>query len=51
MAAVIARTAAASSRPSTVSVASVSAFGKVLMVTSVMAASVPNEPASSLQRS
>ena len=43
--------AAASSRPNTSSVASVSARGSVLIVTSVMTASVPQEPARSLQRS
>ena len=51
MAAVIAFTAAASSRPIIATVASVSGRGSVLMVTSVSAASVPQEPAMSLQRS
>ena len=43
--------AAASSRPNTRMVCSVSARGSVLIVTSVMTASVPQEPARSLQRS
>ena len=51
IAAVMALPAVASSRPSTISVSSVSARGNVLIVTSVMAASVPQEPARSLQRS
>ncbi len=51
MAAAIALVAVASSSPSTRSVASVSALGSTLIVTSVIAASVPQEPARSLQRS
>ena len=51
IAAAIASVARASSRPATSTVSSVSGLGSVLMVTSVIAASVPNEPASSLQRS
>ena len=51
MAAAIACAARASSRPETITVASVSDFGSTLIVTSVMAASVPQEPAISLQRS
>ena len=51
IAAAIARWPRASSRPRTSTVASVSGRGSVLMVTSVIAASVPNEPAISLQRS
>ncbi len=48
---VIAATAAASSRPVTSTVSSLSDFGSVLTITSVIAASVPNEPASTLHRS
>jgi hypothetical protein len=44
-------TAAASSSPDISTVASVSGFGNVFSVTSVKAASVPQEPAISLQRS
>ena len=51
MALVIASTALAGSRPRIRSVSSVSAAGSTLIVTSVMAASVPQEPAISLQRS
>ena len=51
MAAAMALRAVASSRLSTSTVSSVSARGSVLSVTSVMAASVPQEPARSLQRS
>ena len=51
IAALIACAAFASSRPSTSSVCSVSARGSTLTVTSVIAASVPHEPAITLQRS
>ncbi len=51
MASAMAAIAFASSRPSTITVASVSARGSVLIVTSVIAPSVPYEPASNLQRS
>ena len=51
IAAVIAATAVAGSRPRRRTVVSVSGAGSVLIVTSVMAASVPQEPATSLQRS
>src|SRR5690348_10388019 len=51
IAADIAAHASVSPRPATRTVASVSALGSTLMVTSVMAASVPHEPASSLHRS
>ena len=51
MAAAIAAQACASSRPSTNTVACVSGFGSTLIVTSVMAASVPQEPASTLHMS
>ena len=50
-AAAMARTAAASSRPARITVASVSGRGSTLIVTSVIAASVPKEPAMSLHRS
>ena len=48
IAAAMARTAAASSRPDTTTVACVCGRGRVLMVTVVRAASVPQEPAMSL---
>ena len=51
MAAAIARAACASSRPLTMTVACVSALGSTFSVTSVMAASVPQEPASTLHMS
>ena len=51
IAADIASLARASSSPATTTLSSVSGFGSVLIVTSVIAASVPNEPASTLQRS
>jgi uncharacterized protein (UPF0261 family) len=51
IAADIAWLAWASSRPDINTVSSISGRGKTLIVTSVMAASVPNEPAMSLQRS
>ena len=51
IAADIAALARAASIPSSSTVASVSGLGNVLIVTSVIAASVPNDPASSLQRS
>ena len=51
MAAAMARTAAPSSSPRTITVVSVSGCGSTLMVTSVIAPSVPQEPAMSLQRS
>ena len=51
MAAVMAAIARAGSRPRTNTVASVSGRGSTLIVTSVMTASVPQEPAISLQRS
>ena len=50
-AAVIARLAAMSSSPRSTSVRSLSGRGITFSVTSVMTASVPQEPASSLQRS
>ena len=50
-AAVIARFAVTSSSPESISVRSLSGFGITFSVTSVMTASVPHEPASSLQRS
>ena len=51
MAIVIAAMACAGSRPRIRSVSSVSAAGSTLIVTSVMAASVPQEPAINLHRS
>jgi hypothetical protein len=51
MALVIAALAFPGSRPRISTVASVSGAGSTLIVTSVMAASVPHEPAISLQRS
>ena len=51
IAALIACAAFASSRPSTSSVCSVSARGSTFTVTSVIAPSVPHEPAITLQRS
>ena len=51
MAAAMARLAAASSSPDITTVASVSGLGRVFTVTSVSTASVPQEPAISLQRS
>ena len=50
-AAVIARFAVTSSSPDSTSVRSLSGLGITFMVTSVMTASVPHEPASNLQRS
>ena len=51
MAAAIALEALASSSPKISTVSSVSGRGRVLIVTSVITASVPNDPASTLQRS
>ena len=50
-AAVIALTAVASSRPRSTKVRSLSGLGITFNVTSVMTASVPQDPASSLHRS
>ena len=50
-AAVIARFAATSSSPRSTSVRSLSGLGITFKVTSVMTASVPQDPASNLQRS
>ena len=51
MAAAMAAQARASSRPCTMTVASVSALGSTFTVMSVMAASVPQEPANTLHMS